>query len=95
MQEYYEHLHELYSALDEPDGMEGISTKVIAPNLEHQIREHETVGRWASAQSCWELALQRNPDDLNHHLGLLRCLRNIGHYGQSQVTQLLDKTQSF
>ena len=82
LQPYYERLHHIYAHLDEPDGMEGISTKVIAPSLEHQIREHESTGRWTSAQSCWELKLQRSPDDLELHMGLLRCLRHLGHYGK-------------
>jgi serine/threonine-protein kinase ATR len=84
-EEYYESLHEIYAALDEPDGMEGISVLISTPSLEHQIRQHESTGRWTSAQSCWEVCLQREPDNLNHHVGLLRCLRNLGHYGQSSV----------
>lgn len=88
LQLYYEYLHQIYAELNEPDGMEGISTKVICPSLEHQIREHESVGRWAAAQSCWELRLQRQPDELEFHLGLLRCLRNIGHYGKQHRTHL-------
>ncbi|KIY53078.1 hypothetical protein FISHEDRAFT_34031 [Fistulina hepatica ATCC 64428] len=78
--EYYERLHEIYSQLDEPDGMEGVSHLILEPSLENQIRQHESTGRWTSAQSCWEVRLQQSPDDINHHLGLLRCLRNLGHY---------------
>ena len=79
---YYEKLHEIYAQLDEPDGMEGISTLILSPSLEHQIRQHESTGRWTSAQSCWEVRLQESPDNVNFHLGLLRCLRNLGHYGE-------------
>ena len=79
--EYYEKLHEIYAHLDEPDGMEGMSTLILSPTLEHQIREHESTGRWTSAQSCWEVRLQESPDNVEFHLGLLRCLRNLGHYG--------------
>lgn len=79
---YYERLHEIYSHLDEPDGMEGVSTLILAPSLEHQIRQHESNGRWTSAQSCWEVRLQQSPDNVDFHIGLLRCLRNIGHYGE-------------
>ncbi|KAH7912967.1 hypothetical protein BJ138DRAFT_1134431 [Hygrophoropsis aurantiaca] len=77
---YYERLHEIYASLDEPDGMEGISTLILSPSLEHQIRQHESTGHWTSAQSCWEVRLQQSPDNLDFHLGLLRCLRNLGHY---------------
>ncbi|KAG2155117.1 uncharacterized protein EDB93DRAFT_1266510 [Suillus bovinus] len=77
---YYERLHEIYAQLDQPDGMEGISTLILSPSLEHQIRQHESTGRWTAAQSCWEVRLQQQPDNLDFHLGLLRCLRNLGHY---------------
>ncbi|KAF7302261.1 hypothetical protein MIND_00793200 [Mycena indigotica] len=80
LNEYYERLHEIYSHLDEPDGMEGMSTLILEPTLEHQIRQHESTGHWTSAQSCWEVRLQQSPDNLDFHLGLLRCLRNLGHY---------------
>ena len=87
LHDHYERLHEIYSHLDEPDGMEGVSTLILSPSLEHQIRQHESTGRWTSAQSCWEVRLQNTPDDLKSHLGLLECLRNLGHYGK-WVTQL-------
>lgn len=80
LQEYYDKVHEIYSHLDEPDGMEGISPLILSPSLEHQIREHESTGKWTAAQSCWEVSLQHSPDNLDFHLGLLRCLRNLGHY---------------
>lgn len=83
LQDHLEHLHEIYAHLDEPDGMEGVSTLILSPSLEHQIRQHESTGRWTSAQSCWEVRLQHSPDNLDFHLGLLRCLRNLGHYGTS------------
>lgn len=85
LQEYYERLHEIYANLDEPDGMEGITTMMRTASLEHQIRQHESTGRWTSAQSCWEVRLQQSPDNLEHHLGLIRCLRNLGHYGTHKI----------
>ena len=86
---YYERLHEIYAQLDEPDGMEGVSTLILSPSLEHQIRQHESTGRWTSAQSCWEVRLQQSPDNLDFHLGLLRCLRNLGHYGMEFTINIL------
>jgi len=85
LQVYFERLHQIYSELEEPDGMEGVSTFVISPSLEHQIREHESTGRWTSAQSCWEVRLQQSPDDVSLHIGLLKCLQNLGHYGESGI----------
>jgi serine/threonine-protein kinase ATR len=87
---YYERLHEIYAHLDEPDGMEGVSTLILSPSLEHQIRQHESTGRWTSAQSCWEVRLQQSPDNVDFHLGLLRCLRNLGHYGTASDILLID-----
>lgn len=82
LQEDYEQMHTIYANLDEPDGMNGVSSKVLSPSLEHQIREHEANGRWTSAQSCWEVTLQQDPDNLESQIGLLRCLRNLGHFGK-------------
>lgn len=89
--DYYERLHEIYAYLDEPDGMEGVSTLILSPSLEHQIRQHESTGRWTSAQSCWEVRLQQSPDNLDFHLGLLGCLRNLGHYGIHSLSFFLDR----
>nr|WPS94695.1 serine/threonine-protein kinase [Naematelia aurantialba] len=80
LQAYFERLHQIYAELDEPDGMEGVSAFVISPSLEHQIREHEMTGRWTAAQSCWEVRLQQQPDDIVSHVGLLKCLKSLGHY---------------
>lgn len=80
--EQLERLHEIYAEIEEPDGMEGISTQIIDPSTMHRIREHESTGRWTSAQSCWEVELQNDPDNLDYHTGLLKCLRNLGHYGE-------------
>ncbi|KAF8314749.1 hypothetical protein DL93DRAFT_2155621 [Clavulina sp. PMI_390] len=80
LQPYYDRLHLVYASLEEPDGMEGLSAKMTSPSLDHRIREHESTGRWTSAQSCWELKLQQAPDDMNIHMGFLRCLKNLGHH---------------
>jgi serine/threonine-protein kinase ATR len=80
LETYFERLHQIYAELDEPDGMEGVSNFVVTPALEHQIREHESTGRWTSAQSCWEVKLQQSPEDPSLHVGLLKCLKNLGHY---------------
>ena len=82
---YLNNIHEIYAHLDEPDNMEGISRMILSPSLEQQIRRHESMGRWTSAQSCWETRLQQSPDNLEFHLGLLRCLRKLGHYGESSL----------
>ena len=81
LQPLYAHLQKIYTHIDEPDGMEGIATKFRIPTIDQQILEHESCGNWAAAQTCYELSLQRNPDNMDHHVGLLNCLRNLGHIG--------------
>ena len=81
LQPIYSHLQKIYSHLDEVDGLEGIATKFIKPSLDEKILEHESCGMWTAAQTCNELALQRNPNELKYHLGLLNCLKNLNHLG--------------
>ncbi|KAJ3131138.1 hypothetical protein HK100_006742 [Physocladia obscura] len=81
MQPVYGFLQKIYANLDEPDGMEGLSTKFLNPTLEQQILEHESAGRWTAAQTCYEVSLQTNPDELKLHTGLINCLKNLGHLG--------------
>lgn len=95
LQPYYEYLHRIYADLDEPDGMEGVSAFIVSPSMDHQIREHESVGRWTSAQSCWEVKLQDNADNLELHLGLLRCLRSLGHYGRFTYVHITHSMLTF
>jgi serine/threonine-protein kinase ATR len=82
LQTHFESLHEIYAELDEPDGMEGVSAFVVSPSLDLQIREHESTGRWTAAQSCWEVHLQHDPENVKFQVGLLRSLQNLGHYGE-------------
>ncbi|ORY51967.1 hypothetical protein BCR33DRAFT_404224 [Rhizoclosmatium globosum] len=79
MQPAYGFLQTIYSHLEEPDGIDGISTLFLNPTLEQQILEHESAGRWTSAQTCYEICLQNNPDELKLHTGLINCLKNLGH----------------
>ncbi|KAJ3040430.1 serine/threonine-protein kinase M1 [Rhizophlyctis rosea] len=79
MQPLYAYLQKIYSHLDETDGMAGISTMLITPTLEQQILEHESGGNWTEAQTCYELALQRDQGNLGYQLGLLNCFTNLGH----------------
>ncbi|KAG5438013.1 hypothetical protein PCANB_000360 [Pneumocystis canis] len=76
----YKKLQQMYMNLDDPDTIEGISSKFHTFDLDQQILTHESAGRWAAAQTCYELSLdQKNPkfELLN---GLLNCLKRQGHY---------------
>ncbi|TPX55724.1 hypothetical protein PhCBS80983_g05098 [Powellomyces hirtus] len=79
LQGLYAHLQKLYAPLDEPDGMEGIFIKSSMPTLDQQILAHESAGRWTDAQTCYEVSLRTNPDNHDHQVGLLNCLKNLGH----------------
>jgi serine/threonine-protein kinase ATR len=82
LHQYYQFLQEIYSNIDEPDGMDGITSKIHGNSLEHQILEHRATGEWVAAQTCYEVSLQQDPDCLRNHLGLLDCLKNMGHLGK-------------
>ncbi|KAJ3333865.1 hypothetical protein HDU76_002191 [Blyttiomyces sp. JEL0837] len=81
MQPLYYFLQKIYSHLDEPDGMEGITYLFLNPTLEQQILHHISGGRWTFAQSCYEMAVQLYPQSLQMHTGLIDCLKRLGYYG--------------
>lgn len=74
-------LQKIYSFLDELDGLEGITMMFTQPTLDQKILEHESNGLWTAAQTCNELALQKSPDVLKYHIGLLKCLMQLNHIG--------------
>ncbi|KAI9105925.1 hypothetical protein DFS34DRAFT_36356 [Phlyctochytrium arcticum] len=80
LQPLYAQLQQIYAHLDEQDGLEGVSKKFVAPTLDQQILEHQSAGRWTAAQTCFEMLLQQAPEKLEHHIGLINCLKNLGHY---------------
>ncbi|GAO52708.1 hypothetical protein G7K_6779-t1 [Saitoella complicata NRRL Y-17804] len=90
----YRTLQHIYSKIDEPDEIEAISAKFSVINLGQQILEHEVTGKWTSAQTCYELCLQQQPEKLELQVGLLRCLNLSGHYETSlnQVDSWVMKT---
>lgn len=78
----YERLQHIYTQIDEPDGIEGISTKLPVLNHDQQILEHRKAGRWTAAQSWYELLLCEKPDDLEIQTNLLTCLKESGQHGR-------------
>ncbi|KAJ3317785.1 serine/threonine-protein kinase M1 [Boothiomyces sp. JEL0866] len=70
-QEMYSILLKIYSELQDVDNIEGLSNKLVSPTLEQQIIQN---------QSCFEVLLQQDPENINYQLGLLDCLKNLGHY---------------
>lgn len=77
-----EHLQDIYTQIDEPDGIEGISAHLHVLNIDQQILEHRKAGRWTAAQSWYELQLSEKPDDTDVKANLLTCLKESGQYGR-------------
>eukprot|EP00850_Spirogloea_muscicola_P002685 SM000010S04323 [mRNA] locus=s10:934582:948443:- [translate_table: standard] len=81
-------LLEMYSGLDEPDGLAGLSRlRGSVTSLQDQMLIHEKAGNWAEALTCYEQALETTPHGLKLHQGVLGCLLNMGHL-QALVTQV-------
>ena len=78
----YERLQEIYTQIDEPDGIEGISSHLQVLNIDQQILEHRKAGRWTAAQSWYELQLTARPNDLDVQHNLLTSLKESGQYGE-------------
>ena len=78
----YERLQDIYTQIDEPDGIEGISANLQILNIDQQILEHRKVGRWAAAQSWYELQLNERPNDVNVQFDLLTSLKESGQHGK-------------
>lgn len=80
--ELMEHLQFIYSNIEEPDCIEGISANLQVLNPDQQIIEHRKAGRWTAAQSWYEIALLERPDDTETQINLLTALKQSGQYGK-------------
>jgi serine/threonine-protein kinase ATR len=83
-EQLYERLQDIYSQIDEPDGIEGISSHLSALSIDQQVLEHRKAGRWATAQSWYELELEKEPENIDAQWNLVTCLK----------TQLLPDSRS-
>ncbi|RDW67089.1 protein kinase MEC1 [Aspergillus mulundensis] len=91
----YEHLQGIYSQIDEPDGIEGISTHLHVLDIDQQVLEHRKAGRWATAQSWYELQLEREPGNLDAQWNLFTCLKESGQQDAILTRfEILKKTES-
>ncbi|TAQ86632.1 hypothetical protein B7494_g5044 [Chlorociboria aeruginascens] len=77
---HLERLQEIYTQIDEPDGIEGISAHLHALDIDQQILGHRKAGRWTTAQSWYEIKLAENPDDSDVQINLLTCLKESGQH---------------
>ena len=75
-------LQDIYTQIDEPDGLEGISAHLHVLDINQQILSHRKAGRWAAAQSWYEIKLAAHPDNVDIQIDLLTCLKESGQHGK-------------
>jgi serine/threonine-protein kinase ATR len=68
-------LQEIYSKLDEPDGLAGVAKIRENTTLKQRILDFENAGKWSDALSCYDQVISLDPENT---YGLLNCLRNLG-----------------
>ncbi|KAJ0966927.1 hypothetical protein J5N97_023844 [Dioscorea zingiberensis] len=78
---------EIYSGLDEPDGLSGFANLRKSSNLQDQLVINEKVGNWAEVLTSCEQALQMEPNSVQRHADVLNCLLNMCHL-QAMVTHV-------
>ena len=77
----YQRLQDIYTQIDEPDGIEGISAHLQVLNIDQQVLEHRKAGRWTAVQSWYELLLTERPHDLDIQFSLMTSLKESGQHG--------------
>jgi serine/threonine-protein kinase ATR len=77
-----ERLQAIYTQIDEPDGIEGIAAHLHVLDIDQQILGHQKAGRWAAAQSWYEIKLAEEPNDTDVQVNLLHCLKESGQHGK-------------
>ena len=77
----YSSIQKIYSAMQDQDGMTGIGMMISACNVENQILESECCGNWTGAQTCYELLLSKNSNDIKSVVGLAHCLSKLRLFG--------------
>ncbi len=81
-------LQDIYTQIDEPDGIEGISAHLHVLDIDQQILAHRKAGRWTAAQSWYEIKLAEDPDDVEVQLNLLTCLKESGQHGEWSISRI-------
>ncbi|KAH8677021.1 hypothetical protein BGZ61DRAFT_520585 [Ilyonectria robusta] len=75
-----ERLQDIYANIDEPDGLDGISSHLHVLDINQQILGHRKAGRWTAVQSWYEMKLTENPDNVDVQVDLLHCLKQAGQH---------------
>jgi serine/threonine-protein kinase ATR len=80
-------LQNIYTQIDDPDGLEGVSAHLQDITLDQQALNHRKAGRWTAAQTWYEIRLAESPEDADIQLDLLTCLKESGQHGKPFRTQ--------
>ncbi|XP_057966398.1 serine/threonine-protein kinase ATR [Malania oleifera] len=80
-------LMEIYSGLDEPDGLSGLACLRKSSSLQDQLLINKKAGNWAEVLTSCEQALQMEPASVQRHSDVLNCLLNMCHL-QAMVTHV-------
>ncbi|CAK9143133.1 unnamed protein product [Ilex paraguariensis] len=80
-------LMEIYSELDEPDGLSGLACLRKTNSLQDQLLINKKAGNWAEVLTSCEQALQMEPTSIQRHSDVLNCLLNMCHL-QAMVTHV-------
>ncbi|KAL3621412.1 hypothetical protein CASFOL_036324 [Castilleja foliolosa] len=80
-------LMEVYSGLDEPDGLSGLASLRKSKNLQDHLLINKKAGNWAEVLTSCEQTLQMEPFSVLWHSDVLNCLLNMCHL-QAMVTHV-------
>ncbi|KAJ4962511.1 hypothetical protein NE237_022450 [Protea cynaroides] len=80
-------LMEIYSGLDEPDGLSGLAHLRKSSSLHDQLLINKKAGNWAEVLTSCEQALRMEPISAQRHSDVLNCLLNMCHL-QAMVTHV-------
>lgn len=80
-------LMEIYSGLDEPDGLSGLACLRKSKSLQDHLLINKKAGNWAEVLTFCEQALQMEPTSVQRHSDVLNCLLNMCHL-QAMVTHV-------
>jgi serine/threonine-protein kinase ATR len=75
-------MQDVYSHIDEPDGLEGLSAQLKVVDIEQQMVIHRKAGRWTVAQTWYEMRIATEPDNFDVQHDLLTCLKQSGQHGK-------------
>ncbi|KAK0729999.1 phosphatidyl inositol 3-kinase-like protein [Lasiosphaeris hirsuta] len=73
-------VQEIYTQIDDPDGLEGVSAQIQSFSLDQQALSHRKAGRWTAAQTWYEVVLESDPENVDFQLDFLTCLKESGQH---------------